>query len=62
MTSLIISQKSTSNKNITTTITYVNPSNEITNSQLRALAVALVNLTTNRFQSVSKQVVDEILP
>lgn len=44
-TNLIIQAKSSRDKNVTTTITYVNP--QATNAQLIALADALNALTSN---------------
>lgn len=63
MVNLVIKQTASDQKTkITTTITYINPSNTITNSQLYTLASSLIALTRNSIDTVNKQVTDELLP
>lgn len=57
MLSIVIEQKNLSQKKLTTTITYVNPSQSITNTQLKNFAQLLVSLTTNSY--VDAELVDK---
>ena len=46
---IIIQSRDTSNNTVQTTISNINPSETITNQQLRTAAVTLNELTTNTF-------------
>lgn len=62
MLSIVIEQKNLSQKKLTTTITYVNPSQSITNNQLKNFAQSLISLTTNSYidaELVNKTDIDE---
>lgn len=58
MVSIIISGINTSEKKITQSIPYVNPS--ITNAQIKSLVLALENLTTNNYETATKQTTEGV--
>ena len=54
---LVITNQTQAGKKITTTISYINP--DAYNSKLKALAIALTNLTKNEYISASKATKNE---
>lgn len=56
---VIITATNSSNKKLTTTISYVNP--QAANSKLSALAQAIVALTEQRYSYATKEIKGEVL-